>query len=62
MKMKIGPWLTGDGCVDVRAEEIVHGYMFVFFSLDHHSHCINEEVEVGRARKNLSRVTQSRAQ
>lgn len=45
MKMKIGPWLTGDGCVDVRAEEIVHGYMFVFLSLGHHSHCINEEVE-----------------
>lgn len=32
-EMKIGPRLTGLVCVDTRAEEIMHGYMFVIFSL-----------------------------
>ena len=53
---KIGPWSTGDVCVDMRAEEIVHGYMFVIFSLGQCSHFIAGEVEVGRGNRDLPRL------
>lgn len=61
MKMKIGPWLTSDACVDTRAEEIVHGCMFAVFRLGQHVHFMAEEVEVRRGHRDLPRATQSRA-
>lgn len=52
--MKIGPRLIGEACVDVRAEEVAHDYVFVIFSL---GHFIDKEVEVGGGNGNLPGVT-----
>lgn len=55
--MKIGPRLIGEVCVDVRAGEVAHDYVFVIFSLGQRPHFIDKEVEVGGGNGNLPGVT-----